>query len=597
MGRTIFIWLFLGWSVLHAEGVSAELSTPTVEAGQAALLSLKVEGGQMDAYPVMPQVKDLIIQSQGQSQQMQIINGRVSRSIQFNYAVGSHVPGEYEIPPISVSLGGTDHRTEPLKLTVRPSSSGAPQGIGENTDAPGESSEYGHLSFQMVKKDRKHLFPGEIAPVRIQAYFPMNARVSLNGPPRPEGSAFTLHHLSDEPKQNVEVVDGRRYRVITWYGGLSATKAGEYPASFTLAATVAVRDPSARQRPSGFDNPLMGGSLLDDLFAPVVEKKVDLKTADPTEIEVRELPAENRPEDFSGAIGKFEFGKVSIPETMMTGEPVRMNVEVKGQGNFSLLQQPEPQPSADWKTYEGKDEFAPGDAASFGGAKHFQFNAVPLTPGERKVSLGFSYFDPDEGEYRKVESVPKEVEITGEAKVEKEEPSQETLVQEPTPDEPKLAPLRTELDSVSGFSPLSREIWFVPAMAGCAAMSLAILAVGVWREKRNDPEMRARREARLAEARALLDAGRAAEQGDVSGFFAAARNALRGRVAAEVGIRPEAVTLRELEGRVDEDVMELWQMADRLDYSGDLQGVGKLSRWDEVLRRGMEALSGGSRAA
>jgi hypothetical protein len=512
----------------------------------------------------------------------------MSRSIEFSYAVGSHRPGDYEIPSIAVTVDGERLRTLPLKLTVRPSASGAPQGMEGEGDGPAASDEYGYLTFQMVDKDRRHVYPGEIAPVRIRAYFPIDSRVSLSGPPRPDGSAFTLHNLTKEPDQDQAVVNGRRYLVVTWYGGLSATKAGTYPASFTLEGTVAVRDRSAKRRPSPFDDPFFGRSLLDDFLAPMIQKEVSLKTEDPPELEVRELPAEGRPEDFTGAIGKFEFGPVEVATSMRTGEPARMRAQIQGEGNFALLQQPRPLPADEWKTYEGKDDFQPGDAASFGGAKRFEFSAVPRQPGKKRVSLGFSYFDPDEGEYRRVESVPREVEITGQPLAERERAGE--AVEPSAPAEPKLAPIRRELGAVSLYSPLTTASWFVPAMAGCGGLAIALVGWGVWKERRKDPAKLARREARLAEARALLEAGEAVRKGDSPAFFAAARAALRVRFAGVAGIRPEAVTLADLTGRVDEGVLELWRVADRLDYSGEAEGAGDLENWRLVLERGMQAL-------
>ena len=40
--------------------------------------------------------------------------------------------------------------------------------------------------------------------------------------------------------------------MVTWYGGLSATKVGKYPARLTIEGTVAMRDRSA---PAAGDTP------------------------------------------------------------------------------------------------------------------------------------------------------------------------------------------------------------------------------------------------------------------------------------------------------------------------------------------------------
>ena len=154
-----------------------------------------------DRQPSIPEVKDLILQPRGTSQQIQMNNGKLTRSITYSFVVGSNKAGDYEIPAITVLVRGKEYTTQPLSLKVGASPNATPAGIDEEeeTEIPGK---YGHLRFQMVSKDRKHVYPGEIAPVRIQAYFPAEAQVSLSSMPRPEGSAFTLHNLSEKPESD-----------------------------------------------------------------------------------------------------------------------------------------------------------------------------------------------------------------------------------------------------------------------------------------------------------------------------------------------------------------------------------------------------------
>ena len=211
------LWIFL-FATLHAVEVTARLSGDTVPAGQGVILTVTVQAdSQPDRQPSIPEIKDLIVQPRGTSQQIQMNNAKVNRSITYSFVVGSNKAGDYEIPAITVQVGGKDYTTQPQSLKVGASPNATPAGMNEEeeTETPGK---YGHLRFQMVAKDRKHVYPGEIAPVRIQAYFPADAQVSLSSMPRPEGSAFTLHNLSEKPSQTTEVIDGKRFLVVTWLG-------------------------------------------------------------------------------------------------------------------------------------------------------------------------------------------------------------------------------------------------------------------------------------------------------------------------------------------------------------------------------------------
>jgi len=589
MIRAVIACLVLSLRALHGAEVIAQLSTDTLKVGEAALLSLRVEGGAPEAAPVIPEVKGLVVNPRGQSQQIQIVDGQVNRALVFNYAVGSHEAGIYEVPSITVRVAGQELSSQPLKITV--GGAGLPGGMNdEEAKVPEDGRKYGFLTFQLAKKDRKNVYPGEIAPVLIRAYFPMDARVSLSGPPRPDGAAFTLHHLSPEPVQTRELVNGVEYLAVTWTGGLSATKAGKYPASFTLGGTVAVRDTSG----GGGRSPFRGG-VMDDFFAPMIQKEVSLTTPEPPEIEVTELPLEGRPEDFAGAIGQFDFDAVQIPESLQTGEPCRIEARIRGAGNFALLKEPQPMPPAEWKVYEGTGEFVPGDEASFAGTKVFRFSAVPRVPGEKELSLGFSFFDPEEGKYRSVQSVPRKVVIRGEAAALPEAAEAKEVV-EAEPEGPRLAPLKTELGRVGNYRPWSSEDGFLPMLAGCGLLAALLAGYGWWSGRAVDAAKLARRAGELAARAALSAAERAAHAGDGAAFFLAAREALRIRVAERSGMKPEAVTLADLRGIGDEGVVEILKEADRVDYSGKAAGAGDLTAWREKLHRGLDKLAAGPAA-
>ncbi|MEP4078573.1 BatD family protein [Haloferula sp.] len=591
--RTLIVFLIFCLCRVQAAEVSAQLSAPTVEAGQGVILTVQVQGGSAKGRPTFPDVENLIINQRGQSQQMQFVNGKMNRSVSYSYVVGSMEAGEYVIPSAIVKVGDEEYNTEPLKLTVRPGANGAPAGMGGQDDTGDEeqgAGDFGYLTFQMSEKERKNVYPGEIAPVRIRAFFPMNTQVSLNGPPRPEGSAFTLHNLTEEPQQSTEVVNGKRYRVVTWFGGLSATKAGMYPASFGLEARVAVREEST--------NPRKRLSPFDSIFGRMIEKEVVLSTENPPQLEVTELPKEGRPDDFTGAIGQFDFELVMIPNSLKIGEPCRLTAVVKGAGNFSLLKEPHPLPPENWKVYKGKGEFTPGDVASFAGSKRFQFNAVPEARGDGTVSLGFSYFDPEKGEYRSVESKAQKVTITGEV-AEKVEVAEAKESEKDEPEGPQLAPLRTELGGVKTYQLLVERDWYVPVIGGSVALAFGVIGFGWWKGRGIDHAKVARLANDAAAREARVKAERAVADGDEAAFFTAAREAIRIRVAEKTGIRPEAVTLADLHDLDERGISEILKVADRMDYSGSVGDAGELDQWKIKLDQVLENLTmeGGKKAA
>jgi hypothetical protein len=382
------------------------------------------------------------------------------------------------------------------------------------------------------------------------------------------------------------VRNGKRYTVLTYYAGLSATKAGTYVPDLTLNATAIIRD---RSPVDPFDDPMAG------FFARPVQKEVELKTrsGDDSSIEVRALPLKDRPEDFNGAVGKFAFETVSLANQWQTGEPQTVTAVIKGEGNFNLLAQPELQPAKEWKAYAGQTEFTPQDAASFTGSQSFRFTAMPRKGGAQKVQLGFSYFDPETGHYQSVTSPLQPIEVRGENLA---EDTVATAADAPkkTPESGGLAPVHTSDSMVRGLMPYAFRPSFPVVLGSAGVLALAGLLAGRVRSVRRDPERVAREKAERAEREAMHEAESFASQGDVSGFLTAARQALQVKLAAQWNRPAQAITLADVAARVpaDSPVVAFFREADRLTYSpGEEARHENLTTWRERLRDALRSLT------
>lgn len=590
-------------SPASAAEVGAQLDRDSVPAGEGALLTLRISGGNAGE-PEIPAVENLIIQPRGQSQQMQIVNGRTSVSVIYNYAVGSHTPGDYQIPAIDITVDGQKLTTRLLKLKVLDSAAAKPPaGMPPNqpgTWNPGDGAEdeggkrFGFLTVEPADNERQHAYVGEIAPVRIRAWIPADARANLRSGIQPEGKAFTLHNVSARPEQSYEIKDGRKYLVVTWFGGISATKAGKYPASLSVDATVAVRDGKAlkpRKRTGGpFDDPFFD-NIFEDMNVPMVQKDVTLKSDD-QEIEVRPLPKEGRPEGFTGAVGAFKIDDWAAPTDWKSGEPQQVSARISGSGNFALMKQPDPSPSGNWKTYPGKEEFRPGDEASFSGSKTFQFSAVPHKGGAQDLALEFSFFDPAAEAYKTIISPPKHIQVGGNDVV-KDKPAAASTPPEPEKKkEVTLIAQRAELSPRGTLVPLVSQPEFVRLLGTAGALCLLGVLLGRLRIRHDDPKRNARIAMEKATKAALDDAAGHAATGNITGFFEAARSAIQQRLGTLWNQPAQAITLAEIESRIPDDspVVRFFVEADRQAYGG--KSTGTVSpEWRNLLDESMASLS------
>jgi len=579
-----------------AAAVDASLDRDSVPAGNAALLTLNITGSKVGQIE-LPEVANLIIQGRGQSRQIQMNNGQTSVSLTCTYAVGSITPGTYQIPPINVSVDDQNLATKPLTLKVLdagaaqpPPPSGAPP-AGEAPDTSGKR--FGFLTVELLVKDRNYLYVGEIAPVGIRAWLPEDSRVQLRSGIQPEGKAFTLHNVSERPQQSTEIKDGKRYTVVTWYGGISATKAGKYPASLSLDASVAVRDtaaPKPRRRSGGpFDDPFFD-SVMDRLNPPMIEKEVTLKSDD-EELEVRPLPSAGRPDGFTGAVGDFHLDSWEIPTNWKTGEPQQISASLSGSGNFTLLNAPGLTPPGAWKTYPGKNDLTPRDAAAFSASKRFQFSAVARHGGQQDVALTFSFFDPAAGAYKTLTSPPKTINVSGSDLVEAQ-PNLTTAAKPPAPPKDPLVGQHATLSPVASLLPLCARPAFIRMLGLAGLLCMVGIALAGLRHRRTDPARRAHAAMEMATGEALQVAARCADLRDVAGFFEAARRAIQVRLGALWNQPAAAITLAEISARLpaDSPITKFFHEADLSAY-GRHAAADMLPQWRALLAAALASLT------
>ena len=589
-----------------AADVDAQLDRDSVPAGNGAMLTLRISGGRA-GQPEIPAVENLIVEPRGQSQQTKWINGVTTVSVTYNYLVGSNTPGDYQIPAIEVTVDGKKLTTQPLKLKVLADAAAqAPPGMSNPSGAPATEKEttpsedqFGFLTVEPATSDRKHVYVGEIAPVRIRAWIPAEARAQLRSGIQPEGKAFTLHHVSDQPQQTQETKDGKRYLVVTWFGGISATKAGTYPASLSLQASVAVKDESApvprRRRGGPFDDPFFD-SAFDRMNTRYIQKDVTLTSRD-QEIEVRPLPTDGKPAGFTGAVGQFKLDTTSIPNEWHTGDPQQITASVSGAGNFALMKAPDLTPGENWKSYQAKDEFTPGDQASFSGTKNFQFSAVPRKGGAQDVGLSFSYFDPADAQYKILNSPTKKIQVAGADLVEeKKESAPEPPKEAQKPTDNLIAQKATNTASGS-LVPLVSQ----PAFGSWLGLAGGLIVLGrllaFFQNRFNDPKRLAHAAMEKATREALHAAGECLAAKDVAGFFAASRLAIQQRLGALWNQPAQAITLAEISERIpaNSPVAQFFREADLYEYSRHVAAGELFSRWQQMLDQALASLTPSSR--
>ena len=598
--------LSLALASVRAAEVTATLEPSQVAVGETAELTVTITGSDDDT-PTVPTVPGLDIAHVGQSTQVQIVNGAMSVSSVQTFEVTPQRGGTFTIP--SIQSGGGHSRPLTLRVTgsgnagaspaSRPrasSNSGAapatlpPPGVQmprTRADAPA-GSRYGFIQLVVPKK---RFYVGEVVPVDVNAFVPAGLQATVNGLPTMGSEAFTLNPLGDKPDRDEREVGGRDYTVLTWHSAVTAVKAGDFPLSMEMPVTVVVREaPQRRQRDSGdpFDQ-MLNDPFFADAFSGMMGKQKEVKLAsEPEVLTILPLPTVNRPADFAGAVGQFELKASATPLNVSAGDPITLRVAVSGSGAFDRASTEGLPNAAGWKTYPPKSTFEPADTAGYQGTKTFEQVVIPRDDSVKEIpALRFSFFDPETRQYETRTTAPIPVQVFG-APANLAAATAATPAAAAAPAAPDLVPNKLEPGRfVATLQPVFLSPWFL----GAQGLPLGALGIGLAliRRKRRfaaDPTL-ARASAASRAIQTQLDAmDQAMRQHAATGFFLAARGALQQRLGERWGIRPETITLAEINARLNgagDGVRPVFEMADRISYSGQDFGEADYRGWKELV--------------
>jgi oxygen tolerance protein BatD len=122
------------------------------------------------------------------------------------------------------------------------------------------------------------------------------------------------------------------------------------------------------------------------------------KSSQRVKINVKPLPTEGRPSDFSGAVGQFDVHATAEGQNFLVNQPFSLKVRFEGSGNAKLIELP----AIDWpKTVEVYD--TKSDAKFFKNGrsyKEFEILLIPRQEGELKIpAISVGMFDPQTKKY------------------------------------------------------------------------------------------------------------------------------------------------------------------------------------------------------
>jgi hypothetical protein len=414
--KPLVVLLALVASAARAQDARVEASVNAERIGieDVLELTLSISGGDADGEPELPPLPGFRVAGRSTSSQIQIVNGRMSSTRSFLYQLLPQKEGIYEIPPVTVDVGGIAHRTSGIRVEVVPGSLVArrPRGLADPFD-PFEGFggsrgrdlelEEGDV-FVRAEVSKRSVFQGEqiVLTYRLfSRYVPLGPEIT-DDPPL---TGFWVEEvdLGASPSVERRTVDGKQYisfpikqRVVlpTQSGTLEIP-----PLTFSMAFRLTSGDPF-------------------DAFFSRASRPLTLRSQ-PLSIEVAPLPAQGRSSDFKGAVGQFELQANVSQEEVKAGDPVTLKLSIAGRGNLRSVVPPALPELKGFRAFDPKtEERTRASASGLEGEKSWEYVLVPESSGVKEVGpWRFQYFDPAEKKYVTASAGPLQLRVTGNAAV------------------------------------------------------------------------------------------------------------------------------------------------------------------------------------
>lgn len=350
-----------GWAQAPPCRVTAEITPKTPTVGEPIVYIVRVECSQAEEKPQVepPAIADEALsdlQQQGTQQQTLISNGRMTVSYEFRYSFTASRAGPYTLAPATVAVDGQIYETNKVTFRVVP-----PQEVTSAEALPDELR--GLVAPPRVPNapQLERALTGKlfILPV-VETTTPLTGQqfivsyhlvIDTDGlrragidPRRFRGGGSydlprfqeflkeELFGLPQQPRFEEQTFGTHTYSVAPLYQvALTPTKAGVQtiePMRLTLVFPLAGRSRSP------FDDLFMFDPFDAQGVAIVVQSV-------PLQIQVRPLPSEAKPPDFSGAVGHFEVSASVDKEHLTANEDVaRLRLVIQGQGNAAVATPP-----------------------------------------------------------------------------------------------------------------------------------------------------------------------------------------------------------------------------------------------------------------
>ena len=314
------------------------------------------------------------------------INGVRSFSKSYSYFLAPKKRGEFTIGQATIEIDGKTYKTLPVKITVTAA-----------IDKPKDPNDPNYIASEKIhlvaEISNGNPYLNETITVVYKLYVAQNTGVR-------NWREIDSPRYNDFWSQNIDVkgidikqgtYNGEDYRyVVLRKTVLYPQKTGKLTIE-PLSLDITVEVPSNRRD-------VFGRSFMSTVNRTVASRN--------RVINVKPLPENGKPENFSGAVGSFDFKVTTNKESLKATEALELKVSVSGKGNLKLFRLPKPTLPSALEVYEPEhSEKVNTRTSGMQGTISDSYTVVPNFQGSYPIpKVSFSYFDLKTKQYKTLTS-------------------------------------------------------------------------------------------------------------------------------------------------------------------------------------------------
>ena len=326
-----------------------------------------------------------IIGGPNQSISTKYVNGERSFSKTYSYFLQPLRKGSLRIKQASIEIDGEEYKSLPIEVIIT-----------DSVDQPSDSvTQYYNDEDIELRALISKTSPYVNEPITIVYKLYYKAPIRISNAQETETPKYKDFWNQDikipQLKIQREIYKGQNYNVVEW------KKVVLYPQKSGLLEI----------------SPLSINLMLDvptdkrDFFGNIIiDQTSQFISTGTRRINVKELPLDNMPSSFTGAVGEFEFDVILDKSSLRATESFQAELKVKGRGNLKLFDLPDLLVPGSMELFEPqREESINTNLSGMNGSVTKLFTVIPRFQGSFPIEqVEFSYFDPKLEKYKILKS-------------------------------------------------------------------------------------------------------------------------------------------------------------------------------------------------